>query len=269
MESNDKTLNYLPHQVYRDAIIAIAKANNLDNTAKYKIECSPGSAKGDNYFGEMFRVQIKSTADNSIKLCLIAKLPPLNEAKREEFQAAFAFKREILSYDVIFPLYRQFQAELGVDIEREGFHEVSLCHKTLSDEPHEAIFFDDLKMRNFDMFDRAKDVTREHVLLVMRAIAKMHATFFCLKDQRPELVEEFRRMEDFIIYHLKSGRALYYSFYETQKKQAFDVLESCESEELRMRVRDYLNRNLLELFESMVGNEAGEPYATVCHGDVS
>ncbi|KAG5670233.1 hypothetical protein PVAND_000510 [Polypedilum vanderplanki] len=263
----DENFKNLPHKVYWKAVNEIAKENNLNDVTKYKIECSAGSGKGDNYFGTMFQIQIISKEDNSIKLSLIAKLPPQNDAKREQFQASFAFKREILAYDVIFPLYKQFQEERAIDIEKDGFHEVSRCHKTLSDEPYEGIFFDDLKMKNFNMYDRFKDVTKEHVFLVMKAIAKMHATFFCLKDQKPKLVEEYCHMEDFIIFHLRNKKPLFSSFYECQKKEAFKVLETCENHDMKIKIGDYLNRNLLELFESTVGNKTGEPYATICHGD--
>jgi hypothetical protein len=163
----------LPHQVYHEAVDKIAKQHCLDDKSKFAIEYSAGSGKGDNYSGEMYRIEIKSKADNTIKMSLIAKFPPQNAARRDESFVVESFKREALFYDVLFPMYKKFQAEHGVD----GFFEAPHVHSIHTEAPHDSIFFEDLKARNFEMFDRFKDLSKEHVMLVMKALAKMHAVF--------------------------------------------------------------------------------------------
>ena len=50
----------------------------------------------------------------------------------------------------------------------DGFHHTARCYKSLTEEPYEALFLQDLNDYGFEMYDRLREVTREHVLLVMR-----------------------------------------------------------------------------------------------------
>jgi hypothetical protein len=258
----------LPHQVYHEAVDKIAKLHKLHDKRKFAIEYSAGSAKGDNYLGEMYRIEIKSKADNTIKMSLIAKLPPHNAARRDELQVDVAFSKEIQFYDVLFPMYKKFQAEHGVDGDTEGFHEAPLVHLTMPNANLEAIFFEDLKAMNFEMFDRFKDITRDYVVLVLKALAKMHALFFSIKDQKPELVKSFVGTEDFLLYITKKGKTLLKAWYEGQKREAWKALEKVENADIRRKVTVFLERDMTEMLEEVVGTNVAEPYSTMCHGDV-
>jgi hypothetical protein len=139
----------------------------------------------------------------------------------------------------------------------------------LTEAPHEAIFFEDLKARNFEMFDRFKDVTKEHVFIVMKALAKMHAVFLCIKDQQPELVQHFVGREDFfLLLTVRSGKSLLSAWFEGQKKIAVKALEKIECSEVRRKVKDFLNTNLDDMLNEVVGKNVAEPHSTMCHGDV-
>lgn len=69
----------------------------------------------------------------------------------------------------IYPIYEKFQAEKGINVKMEGFHHTARCYKSLTEEPYEA---QDLNDYGFEMYDILREVTREHVLLVMRTLAK-------------------------------------------------------------------------------------------------
>jgi hypothetical protein len=267
-DSSSDDFTCMPHAVYQTAVDEIARAKGLSDSGKYEIECCAGSAKGDNYLGSVYRVEIKDKNDKSIKLSMIAKLPSQNEARQQQVSTKLAFEREILFYDEIYPLMRQFQQEKGIEVDTCGFHEVPVCHRTLSARPHEGIFLEDLRVSNFSMFDRFKDVTKEHVLLVMKALAKLHAAFFCIKDQYPVLVDSYRDMEDFMV-AINRGKSLLDVWYGAQKKLALETLKKHANGENRKKIDNFLNSNLSDLLNEMVGNGVAEPYATICHGDVS
>ncbi|KAG5670234.1 hypothetical protein PVAND_000511 [Polypedilum vanderplanki] len=259
-----ETFSKLPHKIYHEVVDKIVKLHNLDDSSKFKIEYSAGSAKGDNYLGIMFRIQIKSKEDNSTKLSLIAKLPPQNENRREECLAEESFHREIEFYDILMPIYKKFQKKKSVQI----FTEFPNVFSILSKPPHEAIFFEDLKMRNFEMFDRFKDFTKEHIILVLKALAKMHAIFFCIKDQEPEVVKQFIGREDYVLFIIRSDKPMLNAWYECQKKLALTVLEKIKNDDIKEKIECFLNGDMKEILKSIIGINVAEPYSTICHGDI-
>lgn len=257
----------LPNEIYTQTLHEIIKNNCSLSEDQYEIECCAGSAKGDNYIGVLYRVFVKSKEDNSIKLNLIIKLPPQNAARREQFFARPCFVREADFYNNLYPMYKKFQEERGIDVEKDGFHQVPFCYKALTDDPFEGLYFDDLKASGFEMFDRHKDVTKEQVLIVMKSLAKMHAVFFCIKDQKPELIDDYREMID--IFLLRKGDDNMNIWFDTIKKQSKDTIAECGNEDMIKKVDDLLSLNFFELLETCINVEATEPYSIVCHGDVS
>lgn len=267
MESDHEQI-VLP-QVYEEAIKEIIKNNLRKSFEDYEIIYSPGSNKGDNYAGIVHRVQVKDKSENEIKLSMILKVPPENPTRRDEFMAKELFGREIGFYDCVFPLYKKFQEDKGIDIEKDGFHQAPYCFKTLTAEPFEALFFDDLKVKGFEMFDRFKEVTKEHVFLVMKSLAKMHALFYSIKDQNPKLIESYFELRDLFIMFCERKNSAMSTWYESMKKQAAVVINECKDVQMKNKVNAFLEKSIYDLMSNCCDRKKTEPYATLCHGDVS
>lgn len=62
----------------------------------------------------------------------------------------------------------------------DGFHEFPKCYKTITTDMNECLIFEDLAQTNFKLIARA-EMTPEHILLVIKTVAKMHAVSFALK----------------------------------------------------------------------------------------
>lgn len=62
-----------------------------------------------------------------------------------------------------------------------SFYEVPVCYKTTNEEFNESLYFEDLKCHGYEMFDRHKNVSMEHSILVMKVLAKLHALSFGLR----------------------------------------------------------------------------------------
>ncbi|KAG5677969.1 hypothetical protein PVAND_007681 [Polypedilum vanderplanki] len=259
---NDKIVK-LPNELYEKTLREIIYDELKLNNNEYEIKYSEGSSKGDNYNGIVYRVQV--IKDNEIKLSLIVKLPPDNPSRREEFLVHKSFIQEADFYDYLYPLYRKFQEKHGICVETDGLYEIPKCYKTLTEEPLEALYFDDLKVHGFQMFDRTKELTREHVLIVMKALAKMHATYFSIKDQNPELVDKYRSIKDFILMQCHREEAAMKIFNEKMKQQALDVLKHSKDEEFVKKIQKVLSVELHKILEEGISIE--EPYAILCHGD--
>ena len=265
-------LNYnqfaLPHKVYEEALKEIIKNNLNKSFEDYQIIYSSGSAKGDGYIGVICRIQVVDKETNEYKLNLILKLPPDSPARRQELSIDKFFAQESNFYDNIYPMYKKFQEDKGIDIERDGFHHVPFCFKTITQAPHEGLFFEDLKACGFEMFDRLKEVTKEHVYLVMKSLAKMHALFYSIKDQCPELVEAYIGLKDPFNMLCEKENSPFNPWFDNLKEQTLEVVNKSENKDMVKRINSLLTKQFGELLNICFDREKTEPYATLCHGDV-
>lgn len=261
--NSDKILK-LPAEVYESDLKEI-----IQRTLKcddYEILYSAGCSKGDNYLGELIRIQVKAKDKN---LNLILKIPAQNEARREQLRMPSLFHREIKFYDEVMPMYKKFQEEKGINVEAETFHEVPFCYKTLLKAPFEAIFLEDLKEKNFAVFPRKKTVTREHMNLVVKALAKKHAISFCLKDQKPEFIENYKNMNDLFLDNFSNKSEITYLWVSTQVELATKTFKKLDESDFKTKVLEILKNDFFDQLAKTVDGKAAEPYAVICHGDVS
>jgi hypothetical protein len=157
----------------------------------------------------------------------------------------------------------------GVDVEAESFHHAAICYKSFTEEPLEGQIFEDLGEKGFQLFDRKNKITKEHVILIMKALAKMHATFLCIKDQNPEMIEKYTKMEDLLIKIFKVKNSACFAWHRQECVRALDALEGCENQDLIDRVNKVLNEDVMQQFEEALSGKDAEPYSVLCHGDVS
>jgi hypothetical protein len=262
---NGKTTLELPAKIYKSALKEVIENNCNLSVNDYKISIDAGSAKGDNYIGVMYRVTVKDKKNDEEKFKIIIKLPPQNAARREQFFVRPCFIRESDFYEKIHPKYLQFQEQKGILVNEDGFHEVAKCYKSMTEEPFEGLFFEDLNESGFEMFDRFKKATKEHVMLVMKSVAKFHAISFAVKDQDPEWMAPFKEMKD--IFLERDGDENMKIWYNALKKQASDVLQTCENQDMIERVDKAINGDLFELLGDCIFGTKAEPYAILSHGD--
>ncbi|CAG9802882.1 unnamed protein product [Chironomus riparius] len=266
MDSNHNQFA-LPHKVYEEALKEIIKNNLNKSFDDYQIIYSSGSAKGDGYIGVICRIQVVDKETNENKLNLIVKLPPDSPTRRQELSIGKFFAQESNFYDNVYPMYKKFQEQKGIDVEKDGFHHVPFCFKTLTQEPREGLFFEDLKACGFEMFDRLKEVTKEHVFLVMKALAKLHALFYSIKNQHPELVEGYIGLKDPFTMLCDKENSSFNPWFDNLKDQTLEVVNKSENKDMVERINSLLNRQFGELLNTCFEREKTEPYATLCHGD--
>lgn len=259
----------IPNEIYEKVLLEIIENNLPKSIDDYDLKFSPGSNKGDNYLGIVYRIRVIDKSTNESKLNLILKLPPQNPVRRQEMTITNFFTREAKFYDDIYPLYKKFQEDKGINIEKDGFCHVPLCYKTLTDEPNEGLFLEDLKALGYEMYDRLRDLTKEHVFLVMKTLGRLHAVFFAIKDQKPELVETFYDMKDAFILMCERENSPMIPWFESLKEQTLEVVNKSDNPEMIERVKRFLKPDLQELLQKCLNLDSMGPYAAICHGDVS
>lgn len=250
----------LPNEIYDRALKEIIKENLSDDN--YEIKCSAGSKKGDNNLGMIYRINVMRK--NEIKLKLILKTSPQNLARREQYLIHEIFGREIQFYKEVLPIFESFFDEKEIEIENN----FAKCFKALKEHPFEGIFFEDLSDKGFTLHDRHKDITKNHVMLVLKALANLHGTFLCLKNQKSDFAEKFKNTEDFLIKIFKKENSSNLAWINEQKKDALRGLKYCKNQDLINRVHNVLNVDIVQQFEEALSGSDAEPFSVLCHGDV-
>lgn len=277
---NIENLSTLPNQIVQSALIDIIE--NKFNISNYKLIIESGSAKGDNYIGIIYRAKIIWSNNDNNKLqngnnklieinsnneeiSIIIKVPPQNEIRREQFFARPCFVREALVYDEILPLFKNFQNSKGIS-DNNGFMEYPECYRTITDEKYEAIFLKDLGMDNFIMFNRLESVTFDHVKLIMIILGKYHAVSFAIKDQLPEKIKEYEKLED--IFTQRDNDETLLQYFEALKTRAIDTLCKIENNDLIEKIENLFGKkSFFDILKKIVNGKEAEPYAVLCHGD--
>lgn len=253
----------LPSKVYENLLKEIVR-EKIGNE-NYEVDYEAGSSKGDNYLGELIRIKIKSKFKN---FNLILKLPPQNEARREQLHMSLFFQREILFYDEVMSIYKKFQEDRGINIKIEGFYEVPLSYKWITEAPNEGIFLEDLKEKSFKIYPRKETFTLEHVILVVKALAKKHAISLCIKDQAPELIAKFKDLKDLFVNNYNNKNEITYLWVSAQVELAIKSFEKLDESDFKTKVLTLLKNDFFREMSETVNGKAAEPYSVICHGDV-
>lgn len=254
----------LPNETYELALREVIETNLKRSISEFDVAYSAGSAKGDGFVGELYKIKVSDRQTKEAKLSLIVKIPPKSAARRE-MMTPEVFTREALFYSEVYPLYLKFQEEKGIDIEKDGFCQAPHCYKTKL----EGLFLEDLTAKGFELFDRMKPVTADIVFPVMKSLGRMHALFYALKDQRPEVAAKFFDLPELFIKIIECSNNPMNSWFENVKEQSREVAVKSGNADLVRKVDEVLSKtfksHLLDIFD----RKKCEPYATLCHGDVS
>ncbi|XP_055614513.1 uncharacterized protein LOC129760860 [Uranotaenia lowii] len=255
------TSDGIPQYLY-DAIDKLAPGEGF-TPGQFKVAFEPGSGKGDGFVGEMFRAYIREADRELIVLC---KIPPRNEARRRQFGSLAIFEREVMAYSKFLPAMYEFQRERGVTEELKlGFFNAPKCYYATHEESLEQslVVMDDLRLEGYRMWNKLVPVNYEHVRLMMIKLGKLHAVSFAMKDQRPEVFEQFKVPDPMAA--AMSQNEPFQQVMLSSLDRAMGLLEPDETKtrEKLQKLRENLMSDLVKMSEST----AAEPYAVLGHGD--
>lgn len=240
---------------------------NEFNLPNYDMRILPGAAKGDNYLGICHRVVIKSFNHQNDKseFQVFVKIPDMDPAKRVQFSTRICFLREILMYTEILPLFREIQVKAGINLETEGFNQVTKVYKCIPTENDEALLMEDLRVQGFIMSNRAKDLTLKQVLLSFEALAKLHAVSFVAKADENNVLLKVDEFQDIFLVNKDSSQA--HGFVKAMLEKAMTALDAEKDEKVYGKIKALFTRSYHEVYEKVVDKAGAGQYAIVCHGD--
>lgn len=166
----------------------------------------------------------------------------------------------------ILPYFRQFQQERNIIVNRDGFHEHSLCYKSIEAEPMECLILQDLSKWSFSMVDK-QEVTVEHILLVMQALGKFHAVSYAIKDQEPDKFSEMANELQEHIYRQGYNSDLVDAYNGAAMSVINSITDDKDAHLLEAVLRLY-ERDQYDIMVECIDGNAAEPHAIIIHGDM-
>lgn len=250
---NKGDLCELPNELIKASLYHILEENGYkDSTICIQL----GSNKGDNYMGCIYCIKASNPYSS---LYLICKTEPLNPTTRKELRTGVVYKRETYFYKRLLPIYQQFQDDKGVAKDLQ-FRNHPKCFGT----GEGFLFLNDLVAEGYAMYDRFKYVDFKHVSKAVEALGRFHAVSLALKDQKPDLFNDFKKLED--NYFSNPIDEALYGYFDVMFDHAIEALMSSEDAKLRIKMK-YLKDNLKLILPELLKGEQAEPYAVVTHGD--
>lgn len=152
---------------------------------------------------------------------------------------------------------------------RNGFNECPKCYLSISEELSEALFLEDLGKRKFVMIDQRQEVIKfDHMSLLLKAVGKFHALSFAVKDQQPEKFNELSSLA-FEQYWTLFAESDLRPVFKTLIDRFINILEEENRVDLAIKFENVINNDFLEAILGLVSSKAAEPYAVICHGDLT
>lgn len=227
-------------------------------------EIEAGSQHGDNFLGVIIRAILKGTRHGiaNSELHLLCKLAPENKHRREAFQTSAAFARELYAYQTILPTLLRFQQEKGVK-DSECFRSYPQCYATIADEESDQflIIMEDMRPQGFTMWPKNKPIALDHSQLVMQNLGHFHGISFALKDQKPNIFEKFKDLNDLYLRILKAP--VFEVIYGKSLERVTHLITDENCKNIMMK----LSKEWKDILHDCLNSNDARKFGIVTHGD--
>ncbi|KAL0829687.1 hypothetical protein ABMA28_003192 [Loxostege sticticalis] len=222
-----------------------------------KVLFEPAGKVGDNYVANVKRITVKVEGGDDFKM--IAKIATQLESLRTVMSTNIMFNNEIIMYEQFLPKINSLQVEAGVpEKDRLKFAQ---CYGCLSEEPHELVLLEDLKVLGYAMLDRLSTMNEDAVLLVLKNFAILHSMSYVLKHLEPETYTSFssRLIQMWsIVFNKPEQRA----FMEQVENGALEVLDD---ENYKKAIRGVVSQT--HTFADKIKKHENPKYLAIQQGD--
>ncbi|EDW67152.1 uncharacterized protein [Drosophila virilis] len=155
------------------------------------LELNPALGPGENYGGVLTRVRVRFTLSQQSQeeqlQNLIVKTSIDDDELTKELMAPYdIYNREMTIYEEVLPKLNELLKEID---EFEPLFPTAI----FVDRERMAIIFEDLAVAHYVMADRVKRLDKDHAHLILRKLAKMHATSAVLNERNAGSLEKYDR----------------------------------------------------------------------------
>ncbi|XP_062555415.1 uncharacterized protein LOC134220381 [Armigeres subalbatus] len=195
---------------------------------------------------------------------LFCKVRPINEVTQKNVHTRKIFDREVDAYVKFLPTIYEFQRVKGIT-QDVGFFNAPRCYLAFNDKLENAamIIMEDLHLNGYRTWNKQNPFDYDHARLLMVQLGRLHAVSLALKEQRPEVFEQFKILGTSVT-DLKGNPSLL----EMMRHELDRALATLEPHENRLRLKLL---NLCSTLEddliTITSPEFSEPYSVFGHGD--
>lgn len=251
-------------EMLKNLIEKIAINEGLQN---HTSKISLGSEHGDGFVGILYRITIEGLRNGkNYVINLVAKMPPLNQIRREQFNSIALFEREVQLYNEILPDFVKFQNERKIK-EEDGFYTIPKCYAAVHDIENDffVIIMEDLRVSNYIMRDKLTPATYEHAKLLIKDLGRFHAISFAMKDQEPERFEKCKKLKDLFLPSFRKGGEPVMQYFNIIMENAIKTLEP--HEEFKKNKVEKLKQDFIKVFEECDDEKNFGDFGVLTHGD--
>ncbi|KAK4884189.1 hypothetical protein RN001_000460 [Aquatica leii] len=256
--SNNST-QYEISTITQNVIENAIKNFNIQN---YTTNTTLGIKPGENWVSVILKIKVDGEDKNNQKTSLnfFVKVAPVEHGIRNFFSVPQMFEREVYIYDKIIPEFIKIQKENNINPIFQPF--VKFYGYTLT-QFNEVIVMDDMNRLGYVSYDVQKYVDYEHALMYMQTIGKFHALTLAIKDQKPNLFNEYKRNTKETIISVSSAMRKTMIDLMTEGVERLNTKGyTVEYEKYKKIMKQYPDIVL----EVLCNRDAG-PYIVISHGD--
>ncbi|KAJ6632814.1 hypothetical protein Bhyg_16354 [Pseudolycoriella hygida] len=217
----------------------------------------------DGYVSSLSRFKILGQLKDTqlpVSITLICKTLPTSDSRIKMLNSVESFEREVYFYTKVLPILEQFQRERLANAE-DGFVAYPKCFVAKRVDNQIIIILEDLRVSGYEVWNRDNQVTFETASIVMRQLGKFHAVSFALRDQCPEIMEEFsNEMTDMLVF-------LYKNCYGKITREAFNKAVDHVDDPVALSVLTKLKEKFLPVLEEICRKNAAGVCGVIGHGD--
>ncbi|XP_068230086.1 uncharacterized protein [Palaemon carinicauda] len=218
---------------------------------------------GDNYACVVTSVEVKYLKDNQeSQVTYVVKLNGLRNLEGFPDLTIVMFDKEGKFYQEILPALNEALISAGQEPLR-----LPKCFHVFLEDKKEQIYFEDLRARDFKMFDRRKGMDKDHVDLVMKEIARMHSASYLLMSKFEEgetATTKYKFLEKDWLTFLPDGKDLFLPMFQAEVDTGVMMLEKVGGYETAI---DWMKSFRSEVKDVLGGQMCSKKFNSICHGD--
>ncbi|XP_012550911.1 uncharacterized protein LOC101746639 [Bombyx mori] len=242
-------------KLHQDFIEVIYKLADLLNLKEIDYVVNYGSDEIDSFSSGTNKVELSGYVDGQkVKQKLIVKWRPINDY-RDHFRESY--KREYIFYQYIGPKYLEIQRNFNVI---EGLKlKILNCIYASAEYDKESIVVRDLDGQRYKFHNRFSEIDLDHVSLVVKNLAKMHALSFVWARTDPTEFLKIRNLCSKDVQYSDVSRVPNHMkfYYDTSVNVVSDLVAKEELKALSSDIFSILHECTLPV----------ENYGAFCHGD--
>jgi len=244
---------------------AVTAALTADKGAQAKLKSfkvSDFTAKGDNYATFVTSVMVEYCVENEVQnVSYVVKCNPQNSMESMSDSIAFVFRKETMFYEQLLP-------ELNAILKSLNLPELSVpqFYYASAETNRDLMFLEDMRKKDFKMYDRRKGLDKDHAMLVLKEMARLHAAGKILLERgnKEQILKKFALDED-VYDKFPQLDNMYTEWFKSIFMNISSTIAEVEGYEKAAKSLEVLAPQGFSLLAQ--GVKPVEPFSSLCHGD--